>query len=117
MHGGDAKEHLITVKVNKSGAKVRHRQRYLDKNSDQMIMEHLTSTLQLGLIENPLAIKLGSAGISTNDNENWIIPLHVLIPAEKLAFLPEGNEYIARVQVYFASTRRYTLRQNKWVKK
>ncbi len=99
-HGGDGLEHRIEVKLADKGRKmrIRHRPGYRDKSSNQRLIERLQSTLYLGLMTNPLDVRLGvgaleppvaGASAKKKDRKGFGVPLHVRLPSESLTFLPQ----------------------------
>lgn len=96
-HGGDGLEHRIEVKV-RGRNQVRHRPGYRDKSSDQRMAERLESTLYLNLMANPLEVRLGAGRIEEGDKQ-LTVPLHVMVPVDKLTFLPLEGADVARIKV------------------
>ncbi len=99
-HGGDGLEHRIKVKLAEKGFRVRHRPGYRDKSSAQRLVERLQSTLYLGLMANPLDVRLGVGTLEQpqkgrtkkkSARKGFGVPLHVRLPAERLTFLPQKN--------------------------
>ena len=98
-HGGDGLEHRIEVKLTNKDRKlrIRHRPGYRDKSSAQRLIERLQSTLYLGLMTNPLEVRLGVGtlepppddAVKRKDRKGFGVPLHVRLPSESLTFLPQ----------------------------
>ena len=109
-HGGDRQGHRIEVRLRKgihSGAQIRHRNGYRDKGADERLSEKLQSALYLGEVSNPLAVRLASGELVSNedgggDAPEWSLPLHVLVPVESLAFLDQGGDAYAQVELWVA---------------
>ena len=99
-HGGDRAEHRIDVRVD--GMRVRHRRGYRDKGPDEQMADRLESALYLGLMSNPLAARLG-AGTVREAEGGFNLPLHVLVPAGRVAFLPVAEKFVAQLTLQVAA--------------
>lgn len=102
-HGGDRGEHQIRVRVRGRNLRVRHRRGYRDKSSDQRMSEQLDGALYLGLVENPLGVRLGAGRVRAAGGDKRRLPLHVMVPAARVAFLPFEDKEMARIRVEVAS--------------
>ncbi len=98
-HGGDQGVHRIEVRVKDSRFRVRHRSGYRDKSSDVRMTERLQGAVYLGLVENSLDVQLGAGAVRAGEKGRVVVPLHVIVPADKLAFLPEGDSTMAQLTV------------------
>jgi VWFA-related protein len=101
-HGGDGLLHEIDVAVRGGRYRVRHRRGYRDKDADQRLVERLEGALYLGLVDNPLAVRLAAGSLREGEKGRHALPLHVLVPAERVAFLPGANGAAARLQLVVA---------------
>ena len=101
LHDGDGLMHSIEVEVTRPKTSVRHRQAYRDKSAEERMTERLHSALFLGVGENPLAVRLAAGTVRAEDGKRVTLPLHVLVPADRLAFLPQagGDRAAVRLQV------------------
>lgn len=102
-HGGDGGEHQIRVRVRGRNVQVRHRRGYRDKSSDQRMSEQLDGALYLGLVENPLGVRLGAGRVRAAAGGKRRLPLHVMVPAARVAFLPFEDKEMAQLRVEVAS--------------
>lgn len=98
-HGGDELEHEIEVRLKSKGLEARHRRGYRDKNPDVRMSERLQGAVYLGLVDNPLGVRLGAGSISPGSKDRMVFPLHVLVPAEKIVFLPKDDGVVAQLSV------------------
>lgn len=91
-HGGDRGDHRIKVQIKgRSNLNVRHRRGYRDKDPDERLNDRLFSSLYLGLSDNPLDARLGAGAMQSTGKKKFALPLHVMVPAQKLTFMP-GEE-------------------------
>ncbi|MXZ37468.1 MAG: VWA domain-containing protein [Holophagales bacterium] len=102
-HGGDRGEHQIRVRVRGRNLQVRHRRGYRDKSSDQRMSEQLDGALYLGLVENRLGVRLGAGRVRAAGGGKRRLPLHVMVPAARVAFLPFEDKEMAQIRVEVAS--------------
>ena len=103
-HGGDRGDHGIKVRIKgKNNLKVRHRRGYHDKGPDERLNDRLFSSLYLGLSDNPLEARLGAGTMQATDKKKFAIPLHVMVPAAKLTFMPQETGSLAGVTIEVAA--------------
>ena len=102
-HGGDRGEHRIDVRVGGRNLRVRHRRGYRDKSSDERMSEQLDGALYLGLVDNPLGVRLGAGRMRAAGGRKRRLPLHVMVPAARVAFLPFEDKEMAQIRVEVAS--------------
>ena len=63
-----------------------------DKTPDQWLTERLESALYLGLVANPLAIRLAAGQITPTIENRYTLPLYIRVPVERLTFsTPDGQ--------------------------
>jgi hypothetical protein len=98
-HGGDRGEHEIQVRLKSKGLKARHRRGYRDKDQDSRMTERLQAAIYLGLVDNPLGVRLGAGNVSGEDEKLLTLPLHILVPADKVVFLPTDEGVVAQLSV------------------
>lgn len=109
-HGGDGQIHRIEVKVrdgvprSPGGAtakrvEVRHRRGYRDKGDDVRMAERIEGAAHLGLVSNPLEVRLGAGALEPVEGGRYRLPLHVVLPAANATFLPAGDSAAARLEL------------------
>ena len=99
-HGGDQREHEIKVRLKDKRLDARHRRGYRDKSPDTQMTERLQAAIYLGLVDNPLGVRLGAGTVRPAAEGNRLrMPLHVLVPAESVVFLPTGEGVVAQLSV------------------
>jgi VWFA-related protein len=102
-HGGDRGEHEIEVKIKPKGLKVRHRRGYRDKGQDVKMTERLQAAIYLGLVDNPLGVKLAAGTVSPSSDKMVKLPLHILVPANEIVFLPSDDGVRAQLSVQIST--------------
>jgi VWFA-related protein len=98
-HGGDQLEHQIEVRIKDRKLNVRHRRGYRDKDADVRMTERLQGAVYLGLVDNPMGIRLGAGDVRAETGGRVTVPLHIMVPAESVAFLPEEDSLAAHLSV------------------
>ena len=99
-HGGDQREHEIEVRLKQKGLNARHRRGYRDKSPDVQMTERLEAAIYLGLVDNPLGVRLGAGTVRPAGEKDWLtVPLHILVPAESVVFLPTETGVVAQLSV------------------
>ncbi len=107
--GGDVLDHRIEVRVSDGSLNARYRRGYLEKSASRWLLERIEGALNLGISDNPLEVRLGAGELSSGGEGSFRLPLHVMVPVERLAFMPrqEGAsaEIVVRVLARNTSTR------------
>ena len=98
-HGGDEREHEIEVRLKAKNLRARHRRGYRDKSSDQRMTERLQGAVYLGLVDNPMGVRLGAGTVTTGEGEMLRVPVHVIVPAESVVFLPDEGGIVAHLSL------------------
>jgi hypothetical protein len=99
-HEREGGTHRIEVRVRGRDLNVRHRQGYRDKSADERMQERVEGALYLGLMSNPLATRLGAGTIVPAEKKGFVLPLHVMVPVARVAFVPgeEGARAFLKLQ-------------------
>ncbi|MDX1642982.1 MAG: VWA domain-containing protein [Thermoanaerobaculia bacterium] len=100
-HGGDRGDHEIEVRLVGHDFRVRHREGYRDKDPDVRMAERLQGALFLGLVDNPMGVRLGAGSVERDGEKHLIVPLHVIVPAESVVFLPGEEGEVAQLSLQF----------------
>ena len=97
--GGERRDHRIEVRLADRALTTRYRRGYVEKDPQQWLTERIEGALNLGLTDNPLEVRLGAGTIQEADPGSYQVPLQVIVPAERLAFLPDQGSYFADITV------------------
>ena len=101
-HGRDGRYYELTVKVNRPGAKVRYRRGYRDRSRETLMADGSLASLYFGYERNTIGAKLVFAPPSPREDGNYLVPLAVQVPLDKLTLVPQGGHHVGRFQVAFA---------------
>lgn len=109
-HGGDRGEHRIKVRLRSNDLRARYRRAYQDKSPDERMTERLEGAIYLGLVENPLGVRLAAGSLEELDKNRLLLPLHVLIPTDNVVYLPSGEEWVAQLSLQVSTRNTKTLK-------
>jgi VWFA-related protein len=96
---GETRDHRIEVKIRDRSLTTRYRRGYLEKDPTRWLAERIEGALNLGITDNPLAIRLGVGDVVAGAGATLRLPLHVMVPVESLAFLPRDGSSVAEITV------------------
>ncbi len=92
----------VDVAVNRPGLTVRSRKGWAPMTEPQTIEARALATMETGLSYNAIPAKLETAP-PTQEKKNYMLPLTVLVPADRLTFVPQGEKESARVEFYIGA--------------
>jgi hypothetical protein len=101
---GQDRVHHIQVKV-KGHSEYRrsYRKSFIEKTLPTRIGDRVVSGLTFDLEDNPLGIELSTGVPAPADNGRWTLPIEVRIPLDKVALIPEGEDLVGYLMVYYAA--------------
>ncbi|HEV7508394.1 MAG TPA: VWA domain-containing protein [Thermoanaerobaculia bacterium] len=102
-HSGDGKEHRITVKVKRSGTRLRYRESYRDKPVMEKAVDRTLAALFYGIEDNPLKIDLEIGDQIPGAGGNVSVPVRLKIPLFKVAVLNGDETYEGNLRVLVAT--------------
>ena len=91
-------EHRIDVKLRDPSLEARYRRGYRAKEGEERLREQLEGALYLGLTSNPLEVRLGAGEIRPQGGR-FVLPLHLIVPVERLAFLEGAGGAAAELRL------------------
>jgi VWFA-related protein len=92
-------EHRIEVQAKSGSLDARHRRSYSEKDTDQWLTERLQGALYLGLVDNRLGLRLGAGDARAGESGSYTVPLHVMVPVDRVTFLPGDGGSFATLQL------------------
>jgi VWFA-related protein len=99
---GVADEHTLEVRLRGEvarNARVRHRLGYRDPGRQDLLQEALDGAIAFGVMRNPLGVRIGAGVVEAAGEGRYAVPLHVLVPAAAVAFLPGEPTDLGSVEV------------------
>ncbi|HJX27024.1 MAG TPA: VWA domain-containing protein [Thermoanaerobaculia bacterium] len=101
---GDGRQHRIEVKVNRPGARVRHRQSYRDKSDLEQTADRTLAALFHGTQANPLGVGIEIGAITpAASGRGFNVPVRLKIPLIQLAFLDEQAGLSGKLRLLVAT--------------
>ncbi len=104
----DGREHRIEVKVARPGLKVRHREAFRDRTSDEQRDGRLLAALRFGTgggAGNPLGVLLEIDAAQPVDGGTATLPVRIVVPATGVLFLGATPESaVARLEIALAAS-------------
>lgn len=96
----DGKDHKIKVKLADKKLRVRHREGYRSKTSDQRMTDRVRSSLVFQGGENPLGVVVGFGDEKQDEKGRFLVPIMVKFPIAKLLLLPQEHFHEGRVSIF-----------------
>ena len=101
---GEDRMHRVEVKVKGHPEyKLVYKNTFVEKTLPTRIADRVMSGLAFDLKDNPLGIELRVGQPMPADNNRWTLPVEVKVPVDKVAFIPDGDDFIAFLMVYYAA--------------
>jgi len=98
-HQNDGRDHTIRIKVDRAGARVRHRKVYRDLSPLERVVDHTYSSLVLGNEDNPLGIKLEVGAAAPAGRGLWALPVRLSIPLSRLGLQTREDSFDGKLRV------------------
>ncbi len=101
---GKDRPHRIDVKVKGHPEyTLSFRRTFIEKTLPTLIGDRVVSGLVFDLDDNPLAVSVSSGEPMPAANDRWTLPVEVRVPMEKLALIPDGENLVGYVMLYYAA--------------
>lgn len=99
--GGEDVYHDIRVEMKDRGdLRLRYRTGLLERSLTMRMADRAYAGLTFGVLENPLAIRAALGEPSPAGKKRYTLPVKVLVPVDKIALLPAGDEYRGKITVW-----------------
>ncbi len=100
---GRDKVHKVKVRLPEHPEyKIRYRSRFVEKSRETRVQDAVVSSLAFEVDDNPILLEVETGTPSPASEERWLLPAHISFPLNKIALLPEGNDYVGRVVLFVA---------------
>lgn len=101
---GADKVHSVEVSLpNHPALEVRYPRRFVEKSVETRVQDTVITGLILGVDHNPFGVELDGGTPAPTSGDRWAVPLHVSFPLDRVALLPEGEDYVGRVALFVAA--------------
>ncbi len=99
-NSGQDRVHKIEVELpGRSGYDLRYRRRFVEKSRETQVQDRVYSSLMIDIDDNPMAIALRRGQPMPATGDRWTVPVGLVFPLEAIALLPEGDDFLGRVQL------------------
>ncbi len=98
--------HRIEVKLKERirGAEVRHREGYRSKSRRAVMVDSIRALLNFGYEPNPMGIEVFVGRGTSEENEEYSVPVYVDIPIREISLIPAGDTHRGRLRVFISAT-------------
>ncbi len=101
---GEDRAHRIQVKVKGHPEyRLNYRPMFIEKALPTKIADRVVSGLSYDLEDNPLGVELKTGVPAPAENGRWTLPVEVSFPLDKVALIPDGDNLVGYVMVYYAA--------------
>jgi len=101
---GQDRVHRIEVKVKGHPEyRLSYRKNFIERTLPTKIADRVVSGLSYDLQENPLGIDLKTQEPAPSSNNRWTLPVEVHVAMDKIALIPDGNDLVGYLMVYYAA--------------
>jgi len=100
---GRDKVHKIKIRLPEhSEYKIRYRSRFVEKSRETRVQDAVVSSLAFEVDDNPMLLEVETGTPAPASEQRWLLPAHISFPLNKIALIPEGDEYIGRLVLFVA---------------
>lgn len=101
---GEDRVHRIDVRLKKKqGYKLNFQRSFIEKSLPTRIADRVISGLAFDLDDNPLQIEVSTGEPAPAPAERWTLPVEVKVPMERIALIPDGDDLVGWLMVYYAA--------------
>lgn len=101
QHLGDGEYHRLTVKIDRDGVRLRHREGYLDVPQAERINHKTLAAAIHGVTDNPLGISVATSGdFIKREDGSFLLPVIITVPIEQLVLIPSIDEHQGRISIH-----------------
>jgi len=98
------KVHLVDVQLDvEQEHQLRYRHALVEKSLPSRVQDQVTSALVRDVPGNDMGIAVSHGPWEQMTPEQWMLPVAVSVPVESVALVAQGDEYVGRVVVFFAT--------------
>ena len=104
---GQDKVHRVKVTLRDdpafSGYQLRYRSRFVEKSLETRVQDAVVSSLVFEIDDNPMDVDVVTGVPAPASEKRWLLPTHISFPLAKVAMLPEGDDFVARLVFFIAA--------------
>lgn len=103
-NSGEDRVHQIKVELTGDrNYDLRFRQRFVEKSRESRVQERVFTSLMIDLDDNPMGLELDAGEAQSGSVTQWVVPIHLEFDLETIALLPEGDELVGRLLLFFGA--------------
>jgi VWFA-related protein len=96
--------HRIKVELpNHPEYRLVYRKTYVEKSLPTTVQDTVMSGLVLDLDANPMGVTIEAGVVRPAADNRWILPVEIRFPIHAVALLPEGDEFVGRVELFITN--------------
>jgi VWFA-related protein len=103
---GKDKVHKVKVQLRDdpkfNGYELRYRSRFVEKSLETRVQDTVVSSLVFEVDDNPMQVDIEMGTPTAASEKRWLVPAEISFPIRKVALLPEGDDFVARVVLFIA---------------
>ena len=103
---GKDRVHKVRVKLRDDPKfkdhKLRYRSRFVEKSLETRVQDTVVSSLVFEVDDNPMQVDVEMGTPTAASEKRWLVPASISFPIRKVALLPEGEDFVARVVMFIA---------------
>lgn len=101
---GEDRVHRIEVSLpGRPEVELRYRRRFVEKSRETQVQDRVFSSLMVDIADNPMGLSLSAGSRVPAAGERWTLPLHLSLLLSKVALIPEGEDYVGRLVLFFGA--------------
>jgi len=82
---------------------VRYRRRFVEKSLESKVQDAVLTGLMFPVEENPMDLALDVDRPAPASQDRWTVPVELTFPLEKVALIPDGDDYVGRLVLFIAA--------------
>jgi VWFA-related protein len=96
--------HRVEVELpNHPEYKLVYRKTYVEKSLSTTVQDTVVSGLMLELDSNVMGVEIDAGAARPASENRWILPVEIRFPIHSVALLPEGDEFVGRVELFITN--------------
>jgi VWFA-related protein len=103
---GKDRVHKVRVKLRDDPKfkdhRLRYRSRFVEKSLETRVQDTVVSSLVFEVDDNPMQVNIEMGTPAAASEKRWLVPASISFPIRKVALLPEGEDFVARVVMFIA---------------
>jgi VWFA-related protein len=82
---------------------LRYRRRFVEKSLETRVQDRVLTSLMVDIDDNPMDLRLTNGAATPVSGNRWTVPLHLSFPLDRIALLPQGEDYVGQVALFIGA--------------